>query len=209
MSTRVLGRVAVLAIVIGRAASASAQHEGHTMPGMQPPAAAPEQAAACSQNQQQISALIEQLAQRVEAARQTNNPPDMRAAIADLQGGLATVKTLLQPCAATALPAAGQHSGDAMEGGTAGTPMVSPGSTTPAPGAASPSKPPEQMDHAAMGHAAATTPSPTATDPVCGMKVDPAKAPKAAYKGQDYYFCSLQDREKFLKDPEGYLKRPR
>ncbi len=45
-----------------------------------------------------------------------------------------------------------------------------------------------------------------ATDPVCGMKVDPAKsAHRHAHDGRDYVFCSAGCRGKFAADPERYL----
>ncbi|MEX0742383.1 MAG: YHS domain-containing protein, partial [Phycisphaeraceae bacterium] len=45
-----------------------------------------------------------------------------------------------------------------------------------------------------------------ATDPVCGMRVDPASAAGAAeYGGDTYYFCSTGCRAKFVQDPERYL----
>ncbi len=48
--------------------------------------------------------------------------------------------------------------------------------------------------------------APKATDPVCGMSVDPQKtAHRAQYKGQDYYFCCNGCRTKFEADPEKYL----
>ncbi|MBC8446981.1 MAG: YHS domain-containing protein [Chloroflexi bacterium] len=44
-------------------------------------------------------------------------------------------------------------------------------------------------------------------DPICGMMVDPEKAPaKAEYKGQTYYFCAPGCKAAFEKDPERYLK---
>jgi len=44
-------------------------------------------------------------------------------------------------------------------------------------------------------------------DPVCGMMVDPEKAPaKSEYKGQTYYFCAPGCKVAFEKDPEKYLK---
>ncbi|CAN5138078.1 heavy metal translocating P-type ATPase [soil metagenome] len=47
-----------------------------------------------------------------------------------------------------------------------------------------------------------------ATDPVCGMTVDPATAKHwFAYKGQGYFFCSAGCRTKFEADPEKYLAR--
>jgi Cu+-exporting ATPase len=47
-----------------------------------------------------------------------------------------------------------------------------------------------------------------ATDPVCGMSVDPATAKhKADYNGTTYYFCCNGCRTKFTADPEKYLAR--
>ncbi len=46
-----------------------------------------------------------------------------------------------------------------------------------------------------------------ATDPVCGMSVDPATAKHSAeHDGQTYYFCCNGCRTKFTADPEKYLK---
>ena len=46
----------------------------------------------------------------------------------------------------------------------------------------------------------------TATDPVCGMTVDPANtAHHARHDGSDYYFCSDGCRRKFIADPQRYL----
>jgi Cu+-exporting ATPase len=44
-------------------------------------------------------------------------------------------------------------------------------------------------------------------DPVCGMKVNPDTAKhRAEHDGQTYYFCNPKCREKFIADPEKYLK---
>jgi P-type Cu+ transporter len=44
-------------------------------------------------------------------------------------------------------------------------------------------------------------------DPVCGMDVDPATAAATSvYAGKTYYFCSKDEKERFDKDPEKYLK---
>ena len=46
------------------------------------------------------------------------------------------------------------------------------------------------------------------TDPVCGMKIDPAKTPHHfAYSGTDYHFCGAGCRTKFAADPEKYLNK--
>ena len=45
----------------------------------------------------------------------------------------------------------------------------------------------------------------TATDPVCGMQVDPATTPHHAdHAGVQYHFCSARCREKFAADPDRY-----
>jgi len=47
----------------------------------------------------------------------------------------------------------------------------------------------------------------TERDPVCGMFVDPKTAPKSDFEGQTYYFCSLEDKAKFDKDPGNYASQ--
>lgn len=44
-------------------------------------------------------------------------------------------------------------------------------------------------------------------DPVCGMTVtyESAKA-RSEYNGQTYYFCSMDCKEQFDKDPERYIR---
>jgi Cu+-exporting ATPase len=56
-------------------------------------------------------------------------------------------------------------------------------------------------------HDTDTTASPApVTDPVCGMKVDPAKTPhRHGHEGHDYFFCSAGCRGKFIADPAKYL----
>jgi len=46
-----------------------------------------------------------------------------------------------------------------------------------------------------------------ATDPVCGMTVEPAKAKSSLFEGVAYYFCSNQCREKFEAAPGTYISR--
>src|SRR5580704_8740439 len=63
------------------------------------------------------------------------------------------------------------------------------------------------MDHSACSHASHPAEA-IATDPVCGMKVDPAKSShRHTRAGQDYFFCSAGCRGKFAADPEKYLNR--
>jgi Cu+-exporting ATPase len=45
-------------------------------------------------------------------------------------------------------------------------------------------------------------------DLVCGMEVDPNVATgKSVHKGQTYYFCSLDCKKKFDKNPEKYIEK--
>ena len=43
-------------------------------------------------------------------------------------------------------------------------------------------------------------------DPVCGMMVDIAGAPKSEFKGKTYYFCSIDEKKDFDKAPANYIK---
>jgi YHS domain-containing protein len=45
-----------------------------------------------------------------------------------------------------------------------------------------------------------------AQDPVCGMMVDTATAPKTEFKGKTYYFCSIDEKKEFDKAPSTYIK---
>ena len=45
-----------------------------------------------------------------------------------------------------------------------------------------------------------------ATDPVCKMNVEPAKAAaKEKFSGQEYYFCSETCHKKFVAEPKKYV----
>jgi len=67
--------------------------------------------------------------------------------------------------------------------------------------------------HPAAAQAGATTsPAARVKDPICGMDVDIAKAKAAGltatYQGKQYYFCSLECRQQFAKDPKRYAAAP-
>ncbi len=51
-------------------------------------------------------------------------------------------------------------------------------------------------------------PAPEATDPVCGMRVDPATALSVTGEGHEHYFCSPGCRDTFSADPDRYLRAP-
>lgn len=47
-------------------------------------------------------------------------------------------------------------------------------------------------------------------DPVCGLKLEEAKAHhKTGYAGEMFYFCSLDCQKKFEEDPGLYIGQPR
>lgn len=51
--------------------------------------------------------------------------------------------------------------------------------------------------------------SSTATDPVCGMEVDPATAAgTSTYQGTTYYFCSVGCKRRFDNDPQSFADAP-
>lgn len=167
--------VTVTAISAG---NAGAQHAGHQMSQQQPAQPSAEVVAACIEAQQYISALAVRADARLEAARQSNNLQELRAAVADLQIALVEIRNRAAGCVPLqeAGKAADPHAGHAM-------------------GAAPPP-------------AATTTPAPAETmDPVCSIKVDPKVAPRADHQGTTYYFCSESDRQLFLKDPAKYIKK--
>jgi P-type Cu+ transporter len=59
--------------------------------------------------------------------------------------------------------------------------------------------------HATCAHGHGHTPAP-ATDPVCGMRVDPATAKhRATHEGSEFFFCSAGCRTKFVAEPAKYL----
>ena len=50
--------------------------------------------------------------------------------------------------------------------------------------------------------------APAVQDPVCGMSVDPAKAPVFEHAGKSWYFCGNSCRDRFAADPAKYLVPP-
>jgi P-type Cu+ transporter len=70
---------------------------------------------------------------------------------------------------------------------------------------AHPAVEPSHTEHrTSCSHGAGTN----ALDPVCGMKVDPARSPhRHVHRNQDYSFCSASCRGKFAAEPERYLNK--
>jgi len=150
------------------------------------------EAAQCARVQPVVDNIIAAAMSRLESARQSNHPAEMRAAVDHLEGALRDIRTQLAPCSAAAA-AADPHAGHTMAG------------TQQSPGPAPPAAP---MDHSKMQMGGEAQPG-KAMDPVNGVVADPATAPKATYQGHTYYFSSEQTRKVFLKSPAKFAKKPK
>ena len=213
---------------------ALAQHEAH-----QPASGPSPEMVQCGRVQPAIDKIITGAMTRVESARLTNNPAEMRAAVDQLEAALRDIRAQLAPCAAEeaaaghtmpglppapAAPAAPMdHSkmpmGAAKPGAAAGTKPVTPAAPMdhskmpmgdkPAAksGAGAGTKPAAPMDHSKMPMGEAQPGR--VMDPVNGLTVDPATAPKTTYQGQTYYFSSEQSRKEFLENPAKFAKKPK
>ena len=84
-----------------------------------------------------------------------------------------------------------------------GAPAAKPGSSADS----KPAPPAAPMDHSKMPMGEAQPGK--VMDPVNGLIVDPATAPKTTYQGQTYYFSSEQSRKEFLDNPAKFAKRPK
>jgi len=237
-------------------AAAIAQHEPHQ--GTAPQASA--ELVQCARVQPVVDNIIAAATTRLESARLSNNPADMRAAVDHLEGALRDIRAQLTPCSAPvaatdphashAMPSAQQpspaaaqpspapavaadpHAGHAMPAAaTSGVPVSKPAATRPssqsadphaghamlgaslgAPAKTTPAKPSKaerpQAADAHAGHTKAQS-SEKQMDPVNGLMVDPATAPKTTYQGQTYYFSSERSRKEFLENPAKFAKKPK
>jgi YHS domain-containing protein len=217
---------------------ATAQHEAQGTGAGQ---ASPEMVQ-CGRVQPVIDAIITAAMARVETARLSNNPAEMRAAVDHLEAALRDIRAQLAPCSAAAA-ATDPHAGHAAapakpapvqpvvprakakptekpsapdphagHAGTAAKP-VDPGAkgASPASTAAPTVKPPAPSAphvHGTTGKPAAEVKDGKVMDPVTGLMVDPATAPKTTYQGQTYYFSSEQSRKEFLANPAKFAKKP-
>jgi YHS domain-containing protein len=64
------------------------------------------------------------------------------------------------------------------------------------------------MDHSKMQMGGEAKPG-KVMDPVNGLVVDPATAPKTTYQGQTYYFSSERTLKEFLANPVKFAKKPK
>ena len=219
MKSGIRPATALLAL-LGWAGVSLAQHEGHSMGG------APTGEAACQAHAKEGIRIVENANRRLEEARQSNSPQQMRAAISELQAALAEVRTHLSLCGSPAPGGSGAPGMEGMDHSKMGTEKPpAPKAQKPAygemdhskmeqekPGAPKPEKPRSTgVDHSKMGQEKPAAPPAVQTqvtvDPVCGMEVSAQATEKATYQGKTYDFCSRADREKFLSDPAKYVNR--
>lgn len=123
-------KIAVLLSLVALVSTASlvAYAQGYPTPGQSAVAATPQdsqRATACVGAQGRALAVADQVVRRLETARSSSSPAELRGAIDDFQSALDQVRSVVQGCVAPDPPA----------------------------GAVSTSKPAAAMDHAAMGHA--------------------------------------------------------
>jgi YHS domain-containing protein len=75
---------------------------------------------------------------------------------------------------------------------------------------ASPPKPPPATDpHAEHRSPAPAKPAEKQRDPVTGLMVDPATAPKTTHQGETYYFSSEASKKEFLENPGKFARKPK
>lgn len=157
----------------------------------QPPATAAAEVTACAQAQVVVDGLLANAYSRLELARQSNNPAEMRAAIDALQTTIRDVRAQLVACAKVG--AADPHPGHASPGVTTMPRTTATSGSKPSePAMAQPSAPAKPL--AADPHAGHTTPpskpapktttpvpaKPPATDPHAGHTSAPPAKPATA-----------------------------
>ena len=224
MSARSIGIVVILSAV----ASAPLRGAGAGEQQSTPPTTAAAEVTTCAQAQMVADQLLAAAMLRVDAARQTNAAADLRAAVDSVQSTLRDVRAQLAPCATAMAEPPMDHSKMPMGGSPSAKPMTPakppaapmdhskmPMPTPPAVKPKTPDKAPAApmnhanmpMDHSKMDMAQSADTTSQAVDPVCGLKVDPASAPRATHQGHAYSFCSEQHRELFQKTPAKYLPK--
>lgn len=182
--------LAVIAIVIMGSDALRAQEQ---MAGMAQ--GAPASVAECAQAQARADRTIDAANRRLETARQSNSPAAMRASVDEMQAALRQLRAEIAPCANLqgAAGAADPHAGHVMPmpnvkqatPAAPGTPVMRPGSTTPAPGAVAPAAPAPggaadpHAGHVMPGAPAAPTTVPRTASPSTTRTTKPA-APAAA-----------------------------
>ena len=105
-----------------RSAAPAGQHEHAqaAVPSAQPAVGT---IAQCATAQRAVVVTLDATAARLDAARQTNSPSAMRAAIDEVDSVLRDIRLKLAPCAALQAPAADPHTGHVMPDMSGGQPV--------------------------------------------------------------------------------------
>ena len=177
----------------------------------------------CMTAQSKVSVTATTARDRLETARQTNEPAKLRAAVDEAMIAIGALLAATEPCRTAPAMAGMDHSTQAAPQpgapvsprppAAAADPHAGMNMGTPAKAAANPRATPgaKPASKAADPHAGMTMPAgaKTAQDPkqlVCTPAIDPDNAPTTTYKGKTYYFCTAADRLRFIMNPEAYLK---
>ena len=176
--------IAVVGALFAATASVSAvQHEDPQVPAS--PAAQSADVTACRTASQQAVLTIGGLDARLETARQTNNPSQLRAAMDDLQTALGSLRAQLASCATLAADQGGaignmpgmRHSMPGTGRPVSGTsPALAPGAT--------PGELPGQIDHSSHSQAAVGIPAPPAQSQTNRNAVVTSPGVEITFKGQ-------------------------
>ena len=182
----------------GLAAPAWAQHEEHAAGAAGAPGISPQVVSQCVESQRQSLGLVDAANARVESARQSNSPSEIRASMADLQRVLLDMRTVLARCtelqqALAAAPAATSIAGHDMSNmpGMASTPgAAAPQAADPHAGHVMPAAPSVQGAPTTAGHNMANMPAPSASAAAAAgahaghvMPSNPAAAAANAHAG--------------------------
>ena len=137
--------------------------------------------AECAQVQPAVQQLLDAASTRLEAARQTNDAKELRAAVDVLDAALRDLRAQLAPC--KKVDTGGSHAGHAMPNvqrapaAAPGTPAMAPGSPTTAPAAVAPAaKPPTGAVDPHAGHTMPATTPATKSAPTAPPTTKPAPA---------------------------------
>jgi YHS domain-containing protein len=133
----------------------------------------------CRQHCESTSKSLEEMESMMNDAKESNDPAEMRAAMARMQKSMAEMKEHMDGCMRM-MGMMGRMHGK----GSGHMSMME-------------ADPPKM------------TTSREKLQELCDGAFDPKAAPRADYKGKTYYFCSEADKSQFEKDPEKYVKSPR
>jgi YHS domain-containing protein len=189
-------------------------HAGHTMPNVQPPPpAAPGTSSMGPATDRPAPAAVAPGAKAPAGAVDPHAGHVMPAAPAKPRPTAKPAPGAKPPSGAKpSTPPPVDHS--KMDMGAPAKPAPARGKPTPG---SKPSGSPPAVDHSKMdmstpakaAPAQSAKPEAQVTDPVCGLKIDPATAPSTTHQGQMHYFCSEQHQQLFQKNPAKFLPKQR